>query len=79
MNDSRYSYNAETGEEVITELTDEEQAELNLQREAAIAQRQSKLDAVRLSWETKVNAYQKLGLTAEEIAAIAPMPFELRA
>jgi len=78
MNDKKYSYNAKTGEEVITELTNAEQAELDSQREAAIAQRQGKLDAVRLAWETKVGAYQKLGLTTAEIEVIAPMPFELR-
>lgn len=79
MNDSIYVYDAESGEETIIELTDEQQAELNSQREIAITQRQTELDAVRLAWETKIGAYRKLGLSAEEIEIIAPMPFELKA
>jgi hypothetical protein len=74
MNDKIYIYDHNAGEEIIREMTDEEQAQHN-----AEAVRLSAAKAERLATEaelraTKISAYHKLGLTADEIEALLPNP-----
>lgn len=62
------------GENVIREMTDQEQAERNAEIEAwKIAKENAKLEAEQLR-QTKIAAYQKLGLTEAEIEALLPTP-----
>lgn len=66
--------NVLTGENQIIELDEVETAE----RLAEIAEnqikKQAQRDNVEALWRTKVSAYEKLGLTEDEIKAIAPTP-----
>jgi len=66
--------NVLTGENQIIELDEVETAE----RLAEIAENQIKKQAERDNaealWRTKVSAYEKLGLTEDEIKTIAPTP-----
>ena len=77
MNDSIYIFDAATGEEIIREMTDEEQAQRDAENAAYFIAKQQQLDAEEAAWRTKVNAYEKLGLTPAEIDAIAPKPRHL--
>jgi len=73
-NDTIQIHNAKTGEIQIIELTDDEQQELVTQRQKAIAIKQAaKLQEGELRL-TKISAYQKLGLTEEEIEVLIPTP-----
>ena len=74
MNENIYIYNHSTGEEIIREMTDQEQAERNAEIAAAIeAKALAKAEAEALR-QTKILAYQKLGLTEAEIEALLPTP-----
>ncbi len=69
----RVEINCETGEETYIPLTDEELAQLEIDRanyiaeQAAIAEQEAVKAATKASAEAKLAA---LGLTAEEIAAL---------
>jgi len=71
---TRQIFNAATGENQIIELNEVETAE----RLAEIAEnqikKQAQQDNAEALWRTKVSAYEKLGLTEDEIKAIAPTP-----
>ena len=76
MNDKIGIYDNETGEYLTVELTDAEQAKINAERAAwRIAKDQAKLEAEQLR-QTKIKAYEKLGLTPAEIEALLPTPAE---
>ena len=71
-----YYYDHSTGEEVIREMTDEEQAQRDAEEKAWLAeQAKLKADAEALR-QIKIAAYQKLGLTEAEIEALLPAPTE---
>ena len=62
----------------VREMTDAEyKAYLAHQEEIKNKEIASRLE-VENSWNSKVSAYKKLGLTAEEIEAIAPTPLWLK-
>lgn len=67
-------YNHITGETIVREMTDEEQAQRDAEIAAWKAEKQVKQDAEEIAWRTKVSAYEKLGLTVNEIEALAPTP-----
>lgn len=59
---------------LIRELTDDEQMQLDAARKEAIdAKNKAKADA-KVAYELKYAAYEKLGLSVEEIQAILPKP-----
>jgi hypothetical protein len=69
-NETIQIHNAETGEVIIQELTDEEQAELLAERQAA-RQARSEKEAAKVALEVQKNeVLTKLGLTADEVAAL---------
>lgn len=75
-NDKVFIYNHSTGEEIVREMTDEEQAQRDAEVAAWLAeQAQAKAQAEALR-QTKIAAYQKLGLTEAEIEALLPAPTE---
>ena len=73
-NDLIVLLDAATGEEIVREMTDEEQAQRNAEivqwkiEKEAREQQKAELRA------TKIAAYQKLGLTESEIEALLPTP-----
>ena len=69
---------AATGQEIVREMTNEEQAQRNAEIEAWKIEKEARLNAIESAWRVKLSAYEKLGLTAEEINALAPMPKHLR-
>lgn len=74
MNDKVGIYDNETGEYLTVELTDAEQAKIDAERAAwRIAKDQAVLEAEQLR-QTKISAYEKLGLTPTEIEALLPTP-----
>jgi tRNA threonylcarbamoyladenosine modification (KEOPS) complex Pcc1 subunit len=69
-NPTRIEINCETGEETIIELTDAEVAELAYQAELA-AEKKAEEDAAKAALEAKKQeVLEKLGLNAEEVAAL---------
>ena len=72
MNDKISIYDHLTGETILREMTDEEQA----QRDAEVAENESKQAQAEAEAEalraTKIAAYQKLGLSEAEIEALLP-------
>jgi hypothetical protein len=69
---SRYDHS--TGENIVREMTDEEQAQRDAEIEATrTAKEQAELKAKQLR-EIKIAAYEKLGLTEAEIEALLPTP-----
>ena len=69
-NPTRIEINCETGEETIIELTDAEIAELAYQAELA-AEKKAEDDAAKAAIEAKKQeVLAKLGLTADEVAAL---------
>lgn len=67
---TRIEINCETGEETIIELTDAEIAELAYQAELA-AEKKAEEDAAKAALEAKKQeVLAKLGLTADEVAAL---------
>lgn len=69
-------YNAETNEQIVRDATPDEVAA----REAEIAEYLERTEAQELAAAqlraTKISAYQKLGLTEEEIEVLVPTPVE---
>jgi tRNA threonylcarbamoyladenosine modification (KEOPS) complex Pcc1 subunit len=69
-NPTRIEINCETGVESIIELTDAEVAELTYQAELA-AEKKAEEDAAKAALEEKKQeVLEKLGLSAEEVAAL---------
>ena len=67
---TRIEINCETGVETIIELTDQEIAELAYQAELA-AEKKAEDDAAKAAIEAKKQeVLAKLGLTADEVAAL---------
>ena len=67
---TRIEINCETGEETIIELTDAEIAELAYQAELA-TEKKAEEDAAKAAIEAKKQeVLAKLGLTADEVAAL---------
>lgn len=67
---TRIEINCETGEETIIELTDAEIAELAYQAELAV-EKKAEEDAAKAALEAKKQeVLAKLGLTADEVAAL---------
>jgi len=74
--DLMQSVNAETGEIIVRELTNDEQAIRDAEKADWVAEKeQEKLEAAQLR-QTKISAYEKLGLTEAEIEALLPTPAE---
>lgn len=73
-NDLIYTYDHISGIETIREMTDEEQTERNKNVELALLAKQKAKEEKEALRQTKINAYQKLGLTSEEIEALLPLP-----
>jgi len=74
-------YDHTTGENVIREMTSQEKEQRELEIKAWLtAKENDKLEAKKLR-ETKIAAYQKLGLTEAEIEALLPTsnPIEVTA
>ena len=67
-------YDALTGEQIERDATSEEKAMLDAEAAQSVLDKQAKQDAAETLWNTKVSAYAKLGLTVEEIEALAPKP-----
>lgn len=69
-NDNKYTYDAATGEEVIVPMTDEEQEarDAEIAANAQIKADKEADDAAKLA--AKKAVLEKLGLTAEEAAAL---------
>lgn len=75
-NDLIQIHNAENGEIIVRELTNDEQAIRDAEKAAWVAQKeQEKLEVAQLR-QTKIAAYEKLGLTEAEIEALLPTPAE---
>ena len=71
-----YEHIVSTDEIIVREMTDEEQAQRDAEVAAWLAQEtQAKADAEALR-QTKISAYQKLGLSEAEIEALLPNPSE---
>lgn len=74
MTNSIGIYNHTTGENIVREMTNQEQA----QRDAEIIEWQTAKEIAKLEAEqlrqTKISAYEKLGLTQAEIEALLPTP-----
>ena len=75
-NDTRYIHNVALNLVESIELTDEEQAQLNAERIAAIEAKEQRKTEQELRRQTKISAYEKLGLTEAEIEALLPTPAE---
>ncbi len=73
-NDLIYLHNINTDEIVVTEMTTKEQMERDAQVVAWKAEKKVKQQNAESLWKIKIAAYQKLGLTDNEIEAIAPKP-----
>lgn len=65
-NDKEYNFNAETGEVIVRELTDNEQAIHSAVVQEAVAAKQAKLAAKAIA-QAKLTA---LGLTVEDLQAL---------
>jgi hypothetical protein len=69
-NDNIYILDAQTGEEIVRAMTDEEQAERNAEVAAAVAIKEEAAAAKAEVESKKLEVLEKLGLTAEEAAAL---------
>lgn len=73
-NDTIQILDVATGELVIREMTNAEQAIRDAEIQQWKTEKANRQQSVESAWRIKVNAYEKLGLTADEIEAIAPTP-----
>lgn len=69
-------YDHSTGEEIVREMTTEEKANRDAEVAVFVAQQEQLKAEAKTLYETKVSAYQKLGLTEAEIEALLPAPIE---
>jgi len=67
-------FDALTGEQIIRDATPEEIAEKEAEIAQWLADKSAKELAAAELRATKISAYQKLGLTSEEIEALLPTP-----
>ena len=74
MSHTKLIHNVATGQIEIVELTAEEIAERNAQVQQWKTEREAKEQQAELAKQTKISAYQKLGLTEAEIEALLPTP-----
>jgi hypothetical protein len=63
-----------TGEIINREMTDEEQQQFQAERAINSEAKRFREEQAAQLRATKISAYQKLGLTAEEIEALLPTP-----
>jgi hypothetical protein len=66
-NDTKLIHNAETNEIEILTLNDVEQSQLDAERLLAIKAQNDAKEKAEQTKSLKISAYQKLGLTPEEI------------
>ena len=64
--DKIYYYNHETGEEIVREMTDEEQAQRDAEVAAYEAEQQAKVQAVAEAAAKRQALLDKLGITEDE-------------
>jgi hypothetical protein len=69
-NDNIYILDAKTGEEIVRAMTDEEQAARDAAIAAAVAIKEEAATAKAEVESKKLEVLNKLGLTAEEAAAL---------
>ena len=67
-------YNHNTGENISREMTADEETKLNAEILDYQTKRGAKKAAEEALKKVKLSAYEKLGLTAEEIEALLPTP-----
>jgi hypothetical protein len=65
-------FDAITGENIVREMTKEELDAKNAEIAEFAAAKKAKEEAEAALKQTKVTAYEKLGLTVQEISAILP-------
>jgi hypothetical protein len=76
-NDKMFIYDHQTNKQLVRDMTNAEQAERNSTVTAYLQQQaQIKTEAEALR-QTKISAYEKLGLTQAEIEALLPTPVEV--
>lgn len=73
-NETIQIYDHLTGETIIREMTDEEQAKRDAEIAAYLAEKAAKEAEAAQLRATKISAYQKMGLTEVEIEALLPTP-----
>jgi hypothetical protein len=74
MTTTKLIHNVATGEIEILALTSEEIAERKAQIQQWKTEREAREQQALLAKQTKISAYQKLGLTEAEIEALIPTP-----
>lgn len=72
VNDLVYEFNAKTNEEIIRHLTDAEQKERDLEVKNFLAAKKIAEELAAQKLALKISAYEKLGLSPEEIDALLP-------
>lgn len=73
-NNTKLIYNGLTGEAIIEELSDAENAELLAEWQKNEAEVEAAKIAAAELRANKISAYEKLGLTPAEIEALVPTP-----
>ena len=71
-NNNIFIYDHLTGTEITREMTDEEQASFDAKTQSNLASAEEEKQKQDLLRQNKISAYEKLGLTAEEIEALLP-------
>lgn len=71
-NNNIFIYDHLTGTEITREMTDEEQALFDAKTQSNFALAEKEKQKQDLLRQNKISAYEKLGLTAEEIEALLP-------
>lgn len=74
MKDTKLIHNVATNEIEILELTADEIAERKAQVKQWKAEKEAREQQAELAKQTKISAYQKLGLSEAEIEALIPTP-----
>ena len=69
-------YDHSISKEIVREMTAEEKANRDAEVAVFVAQQEQLKAEAKTLYETKVSAYQKLGLTEAEIKALLPAPIE---
>jgi hypothetical protein len=65
-NDNIYIFNAETGEEIVRAMTDDEQAIRNAEVAAALAVKSEANAKAKADGQAKAALLERLGITADE-------------
>jgi hypothetical protein len=65
-NDKEYNHNVETGEISIRELTDDEQAVVDAEKAAWLAEKEQEKLEVEAKAQAKAELLERLGITADE-------------